>query len=265
MSFVRQHRVLAFFVLAYALSWWAVPFNSFFAPGALIAAIVVVALTEGVAGLKALGARVVRWRVGLRWYVVALGVPLLVHAATILAQRGVGADSFTTHQFTPWSGFALALGMNVVLGGPLSEEPSFRGFAQARLQDRRTPVAATALMAVGVTLWHLPLFFLSSFGLRPIEAVATVAVTFWYAWLFDHAGGSALITLIAHAAEGSVSGAALWTSGADDARQVWLYTAVWCLVVLGLLVGDRAFWTRPASAAATDRDRVPDGPVPAQA
>ena len=37
MSFVRRHRVLCFFVLAYVLAWGAIPWDSFFAPGALLA------------------------------------------------------------------------------------------------------------------------------------------------------------------------------------------------------------------------------------
>ena len=39
---MKRHRVLCFFVLAYALAWGAIPWHSFFAPGALVSAIVVV-------------------------------------------------------------------------------------------------------------------------------------------------------------------------------------------------------------------------------
>ena len=80
------------------------------------------------------------------------------------------------------------------------EEPSFRGFAQPELQAHRSPMAATAIMAVLVTGWHLPLFFMPVFNAHPIGIVTTVAVTFWYAWLFNHASGSSLLTLIAHGA-----------------------------------------------------------------
>ena len=70
---------MVFFVLAYALAWGAIPWNSFFAPGVLLAALIVVTLTEGLSGLKALGARLIRWRVSWVWYALAIGVPLLVH------------------------------------------------------------------------------------------------------------------------------------------------------------------------------------------
>ena len=124
------------------------------------------------------------------------------------------------------------------------EEPSFRGFAQPELQAQRSPMVATAIMAVLVTGWHLPLFFMPVFNAHPIGIVTTMAVTFWYAWLFNHASGSSLLPLIAHGAEGSVLVGNLWPAGVALERQNWLYCIVWCLVALALLVFDRGFWTR---------------------
>ncbi|MEU4286986.1 CPBP family glutamic-type intramembrane protease [Kribbella sp. NPDC026596] len=254
MSFIRNHPVASFFVLAYVLAWAGIPFGSFFAPGALIAALVVVSLTEGLAGLKSIGARMIRWRVRWIWYVVAIAVPLLVHFVTIGINQALGAPAPGSGQFTPWYGIAIVIGMNIVnpTGGPFSEEPSFRGYAQPRLQANRTPLAATAIMAAAITGWHLPLFFISSFGLQPFEALTTVAVTFWYAWLFNHAAGSVLITLIAHATEGSINTEDLWPAGVDATRETWLYVAVWCAVAVVLLIGSRRFWTSPAPAEAVE-------------
>ena len=95
------------------------------------------------------------------------------------------------------------------------EEPSFRGFAQPELQKGRSRLAATAIMAVLVTGWHLPLFFMPVFEAPLIGFVTTLALTFWYAWLLNHASGSVLITLIAHGTEGAVETNDLWGPGAD--------------------------------------------------
>ncbi|HYN92717.1 MAG TPA: CPBP family glutamic-type intramembrane protease [Pilimelia sp.] len=243
-ALVSRHPVTAFFILAYALAWCAIPFDSFFAPGALIAAVVVAVLRDGLAGLRDMGARLVRWRVGWAWYAVAVAVPLAVHAAAVGANLAAGAPAPGTGQFVAWHGLALGVGMAMVnpTGGPLSEEPSFRGFALPALQAGRSPLAATAVLAALITGWHAPLYFIDSFGLRPIEAVTTVALTFWYAWLFDQASGSALITLLAHATEGSVNTEDLWPAGAAATREVWLYLAAWTLVAAGLLLGHRRFW-----------------------
>ncbi len=243
MTFVRRHRVATFFVLAYVLAWAGIPWNSFYAPGALLAALIVVALTEGLPGLRRLGARVIRWRVSWVWYVLAVAVPLLVHLASVSVNVGLGASAPSLDFLTPWYGLPLAIGLHIVdpFGGPLMEEPSFRGFAQPEMQRNRSRLAATAMMAVLISGWHAPLFFMTVFGAHPIGFVTTVAVTFWYAWLFNHAAGSVLLTLIAHGVEGSVETNSLW-SGADLERLNWTYALVWSLVALGLVVVDRRFW-----------------------
>ena len=259
-NFVRRHPVACFFVLAYFLAWGAIPWNSFFAPGALIAAVVVVLLTEGPRGLLNLGSRLIRWRVSWVWYAVAIGVPLFVHFASTSINVALGASAPSLSLLTPWYGLPLALAMHMIspFGGPLMEEPSFRGFAQPELQKDRSRLAATAIMAVLVTGWHAPLFFMPVFQAHPIGFVTTLAVTFWYAWLLNHASGSALITLIAHGTEGGVETNSLWGPGADLLRLNFVYATVWCLVALGLLVLHRRFWTRKAPADATTEPPAKD-------
>jgi uncharacterized protein len=252
MSVIRRHPVLTFFLLCYALSWGALPWDSFFAPGVLIAALIVVSLTEGVAGLRAMGARLIRWRVSWIWYALALAVPLSVKFAAIGLNSALGASLPSISEFTVWYGLPMAIAINIVspLNAQLPEEATFRAWAQPTLQATRTPLAATALMAIGVTIWHIPLFLLPQFGSSPIEALATISVTFWYAWLFNHASGSALLTLIAHAAEGTIESSTLWTAEVDTTRMIWIWTLLWCTVALGLLVFDRRFWTRPPADVA---------------
>jgi uncharacterized protein len=137
--------------------------------------------------------------------------------------------------------------------GPLGEEPGWRGFAQPRLQADRSPLLATLILAVLVTVWHVPTFILEA-GLQASfilgGVVATMAVTFWYAWLFNRTGGSVLMTLIAHATEGSIQVGALWPAGAA-ARIVLVYASVWCVVAIALVVFDWRFWRDPAPAPAT--------------
>jgi uncharacterized protein len=53
MAYIKRHRIAVFFVLAYALAWGATPWNGFFAPGVLLAALIVVTLTAGLSGLEA--------------------------------------------------------------------------------------------------------------------------------------------------------------------------------------------------------------------
>ena len=250
---VRRHPLVAFFVLSYVLAWGALPWDSFWAFSPLLSALVVVSIAEGLPGLRRLGSRLIRWRVAWWWYAVAIAVPVGVQFAAIAANRAAGASAPSWDQFSSWYAVLTVFGMNMVfpLGGQLGEEPGWRGFALPRLQADRSPMRATVILAVLVTGWHVPLAFAPAFDLGPIDIVTTFAVTFWYAWLFNHTGGSVLLTLVAHSAEGTVHWADLW-SGADVERFPWLYLVFWGLVAAVVVAFDRAAW-RSASPSAIER------------
>jgi uncharacterized protein len=76
-------------------------------------------------------------------------------------------------------------------------------------------------------------------------------VTFWYAWLFNHTGGSVLMTLVAHSTQGIVQTSTFWVAEEAATRVVLLETVVWCVVAIGLVIFDWRFWLGPAPAPAT--------------
>ena len=257
-AWTRQHRLLAFFGLAFTVSWWVWPAyllglspTPFFACGPLVAALVVIGVTEGWAGYRTLGARMIRWRVGWVWWLVALGTPLAVLAVATAANVVVwGAPAPVLAQMA-WGGIALAFAVRFVnpLDGPLGEEPGFRGYALPHLQTDRSPLAAAVVLAGLVTLWHLPIVMVG--GLPPFALVVTFAITFVYVWLFNRTGGSVLMTMVFHVAQGTVTYAALGFTGADAARMDWLTGGLWCVLAVALVALDRQAWrTAPQSAVA---------------
>jgi uncharacterized protein len=92
-SLMRRHPLITFFVLAYVLSWWPwilyaidlspQPIVGF---GPFLAAIVVLAISRGKTGVVGLLRRMVRWRVGLRWYAVAI-VVVVVYGPQHLSRK----------------------------------------------------------------------------------------------------------------------------------------------------------------------------------
>jgi membrane protease YdiL (CAAX protease family) len=241
---IKRHPIITFFVLTYVITWSFVPFGSFGAFGPLIAAVIVAALTRGLAGLKELGLRMIRWRVRWYWYVVAIGLPLAIHGLSVLFNQWAGIG-IPRQGFTSVAGWLLIFGVRLInpLDGPLGEEPGWRGFALPGLQATRSPLVSTAILAVLITVWHLPLFFLEGGSLPLSTIVGSVvgpfAFTFVATWLFNHTGGSVLMTLLLHAAEGSIR------------SEGWVYSVLWMIVAIGLVIFDWKSWRSPAPTAAT--------------
>jgi hypothetical protein len=75
------------------------------------------------------------------------------------------------------------------------------------------------------------------------------AFTFVATWLFNNTGGSVLMTLVIHAAEGTVRIRTLWAAPAAQAG--FLYSVVMCAVAIGLVIFDWQLWRGSAPAPAT--------------
>jgi membrane protease YdiL (CAAX protease family) len=266
MSWVKRHPIVTFFVLTYAISWGFLPIEAvrFMAGGPLIAALIVIPLTQGWAGLRELGSRMIRWRVRWYWYVVAIGLPLAVVLLTagLNVALGAGAPSLV-HQFGSVATVLMVFAVRLVNpgDGALGEEPGWRGFALPGLQSTLSPLVSTLILAVLVTGWHVPILFLEEGGLQPPILVGyllgTVAVTFWYSWLFNHTGGSVLITLVSHATQGTITIGALWSASADVAQATLLFSVVASVVAMGLVAFDWKAWCTPAATEMTTPPVMP--------
>ena len=163
---------------------------------------------------------------------------------------GFGAPVSALHDLDPWYVLVLVFAVRLInpLDGPLGEEPGWCGFALLRLQVGRSPLHASLILGLLVAGWHLPLVFLQGEELAPVLLLATVAVTFVYTWIFNHTGHSVFMTLVANAAEGTITLGALGLVAADESRVTLLYAAAWCAVAIGLLVLDWRFWRGRSTA-----------------
>jgi uncharacterized protein len=258
MSAVRQNPIITFFVLTYAIGWGCIPFWTFQAGSPFIAALIVISLTQGVAGLKELGWRMIRWRVRWYWYVVAIGVPLAVIGLSAGLNVALGASAPSMVQFSSVSTILLVFAVRLINpgDGALGEEPGWRGFALPGLQSTLSPLVSTLILGVVVTGWHVPLLFMEEGLLQPSFIVGfllgSFAVTFFYTWLFNHTGGSVFMSIVSHAAQGTIQIGALWSVGAADFAQANLiFGFVGSALAIGLVVFDRKAWRAPAAPETT--------------
>jgi len=254
---IRRHPLVAFFVLAFAIGWspWplyaagVLPDTNFLPIAPLASALIVAAVANGRAGLRDLGARMIRWRVPWYCYVVAVGLPLVVIFGTAGINVGLGGTPISLSTVA-WGDVALLFALRWInpLDGPLGEEPGWRGFALPRLQAIHTPLASAAILGVLAAIWHVPLV-VSGEGnaVGWIGIATTFVITFVYCWLFNRARGSVLLVMLFHIVQGTITSETFGYAGADLDRMMWLGFAAWTVVAIAVVVLDRPVW-RPAPA-----------------
>jgi hypothetical protein len=262
---VKRHPLITFFVLTFVLSWWTWPLYAVglspspLFPGPILAALIVIPITQGWAGLRELGSRMIRWRVGWIWYAVALGIPLAAAAVAWALNVALGAPVPSLASLPPLTSILMVFAIRLInpLDGPMSEEPGWRGVALPGLQGSgRSPLLATLILAPIVALWHVPLVF--AHQLPPVGLLGAFTFTFVATWVFNHTGGSVFMTLVMHAAEGTFGllGGAMF-AGASLAQLAWVYPVVWFVVVIGLVIFDWKFWRAPAPSGVTTPPVMP--------
>jgi membrane protease YdiL (CAAX protease family) len=148
-------------------------------------------------------AQVVRWRVGWRWYVVALAIPALVMLAAFFLWQAMGGPALTT---PPPAGawFSIPILIVALLIPALFEEAGWRGVALPRLQGRFGWLAASLVVGVAWGVWHAPIWFIPEAGFGslpfPVFMLFTMALSVLFTWLYNSTGGSVLLPALAHAA-----------------------------------------------------------------
>jgi membrane protease YdiL (CAAX protease family) len=276
-----RHPLTAYFVLAFGLMWlFALPlalsrthgsgllpydltatagnalylFATFSGP--TVAALIVTGMTEGRAGITRLLKRIIQWRVAPQWYLVALGINLLIW---LLAYTALIGPQLLVAAIANWqlllSTFLPLIAFGIIIPS-IAEEPGWRGFALPRLQQRYGPVAASFILGALHGLWHLPVLLTVNFGPLPmanyVPFMLTAALaTVIYTWVYNNTGGSILLAILLHAAGNAASqwlGTLLSESGLQPpqvgvagflATTNWINVIAYGLVALVLIVATR--------------------------
>lgn len=213
-----------FFALTYAMSWTCftavfmmvrglVPAAAGTSPPVLvlgllgtfapsIVALGLTARSEGTAGIRSLLGRIVKWRVGVRWYLFAAGYFAAIKIGVALVHR-IAVGVWPRFGVEPWYILVIAsvLSMPVQAG----EEIGWRGYALPRLAARLGLGPASLLLGIVWALWHLPLFFIpgvNNYGQSfVIFALQVTAISVPMAWLYARTGGSLLLVMLMHGAD----------------------------------------------------------------
>jgi membrane protease YdiL (CAAX protease family) len=187
----------------------------------------------------------VRWRVGARWYAVALGLPVVLALAAAGLYVLLGAQ--TSIEFGGLSVLNFVVFVLIV-----GEELGWRGYALPRLLVGRSALSASLILGALWGAWHLPTFFVAGapqHGL-PFSAfvLLTVAYSVVFTWVYLHTRGSVLIATLLHGAINLSQG--LLLGGVDPAHEYWLLAAVYGVAALALVAMAGPNLSRKPRAAA---------------
>ena len=217
--------------------------------GPLFAALGIVARDRGMVGVRGLLGQVLRWRVGIGWYLAAAILPAVVRIAVLwihILKGGVVPDFSDTAR---WLALPSTFLFVLVLGGPIGEEFGWRGYAQSRLQSATGTLAAAVAIGLVSGIWHAPLFLIPTTAQShlPIALflVRTLSLSIISAWLYNGSRRSMLILLLFHASLNTWPNALFFLEEGGSLGPyisgTILYTGWACILILfGQLSGGRA-------------------------
>jgi membrane protease YdiL (CAAX protease family) len=217
--------------------------------GAGLAAFLVTAALSGRAGVADLGRRSVRWRVPLRWYLIALlSVPV---GATLISLVIYGPQALAT----PSGGWPRALAevaamffLQLVLF-QLAEEIGFTGFLQHHWQDRYHPMKLTWYVALLWAVWHIPDHFaVEGWGIQALIAAPVVfaieVVSLFFAraifvWFYNRTGSSLLVAIFHASFDGSINQLSYDVVPGTNTARFLIFSAVIVLFAMVVIIATK--------------------------
>jgi hypothetical protein len=189
--------------------------------------------------------RMVRWRVGIQWYLVALGLPILLSGLASYLVILLGAPAPTGEQLAGWPEIFITFLVGLLIPGLSGawEEPGWRGYALHRLEISRSRLWAMLPLWAIIVVWHLPLFFTGN--IEWADVLNMVGGVIIYNWLYHRSGQSVLLIMIIHAMNNAASGeffSPMFT-GVYATQQAWMRVIVWGVVAAVVLLINWRWWT----------------------
>jgi membrane protease YdiL (CAAX protease family) len=255
-NWVKRSTLVAYFVLVFGIEWLLVLLLSPLVPP-MIALLIgswlpnavgvfVTWVAGGRPGLRELFTRVVEWRIGLKWYAIALSVPIIMAFLAIGLYRvlgNAGPDSAPASQLWP-------IFLSAVFTGAMGEELGWRGTALPRLQARWNALTSSLILGVLWGLYNLPSFFLSGLPLEDMPLlpfmVTALGLTTLVTWTFNRTGGSLIPVFLYHFAFNFIGNA---TGIYGTAALLWLLAGMCGVAAMAVVALDWARFTRPRATS----------------
>src|SRR5262245_55224950 len=257
-AFVRRYPWQCFLPLAFLLSWypWALMHLGVKAAtggmnplGVLVAALIVSAI-QGGGSFKALLLRIVRVRAALRWYVVAVGLPVTLVLLTVAMNYAIDPAALHTANLPMRDEVITSFLIGLLFVG-LGEEPGWRGLLLHELLARVSWIRAALIVGCFWAAWHVPLLETQVAAEHTAQFfIGVFAASVVLAWLYRGSGESVFLCMLMHATVNTAGAnyAFRMFEGAALTRLWWINAILWSAAAIAIALRSPAGATRAASA-----------------
>ena len=247
--------IVTFFALSFAWTWilWAISsliqmrasdispilfLLSGFGPS--LAALAVVSAFGNSGDLRGWLRQCLRWRVGWRWYAIALLAPPIIMVAALGTHALLGG-AIPPSSLSGYGLIAVAqFGLVILVGGPLGEEFGWRGYALPALAERLGWRHASLIIGAVWAFWHVPLFYIAGTAQADLPMAwflaSTVALSVIFARLSVNTDFSVIPAILLHSAINWWSMALPIMPKAGNERVYELAVMIMIAVALALLL-----------------------------
>jgi len=250
-NWVKRSPIVAYFVLVFGIEWFLMFLLSSLVPPMITLLIgswlpngvglLVIGVASGRTGLHELFNRVVLWRIGIKWYAVAMFVPITMAFLAIGLNALLGND---LPDFAPASQLSTIF-LVCVFTGALGEELGWRGTALPRLQARWNPLISSLILGILWGFYHLPSFLLSGLPLQNAPLIpfmlGALGITILVTWTFNHTSGSLIPVFLYHFAFNFIGNA---TGIFGNPTLFWLFAGLIIFIATAVIALERTHFSR---------------------
>lgn len=179
-------------------------------PAALLPTYVILSAFTGSGSIRNMLSTLVKPKGNIIYYFVALlTFPIITVAGNMISNLMNGRPVLP--EITQWGTFTYTLPVTFIavlfFSGGLNEESGWRGFAQARLQTKYSPLGSSIILWIMLVIWHIPndLVQYQNGGYFSVRIVLYFFITILFTWTFNRTKGSILAVAIFHASMNSMN------------------------------------------------------------
>ncbi len=208
--------------------------------GPVAASIILIALTDGIAGFRDLLQRMGKWKVPVKWYLIALSIPPFLIMLVLLSLKSFVSPAFSPNFF--YFGFLFGIPAGFF------EEIGWMGYAFPKLRLKQNFIKTSVILGFLWGLWHFPVIdflgaasphgkYLFLFFIAFIAIL--IAIRVLITWIYSNTTSMPLAQLMHAVSTGCLAmlGPSMLSPVQETLRYMTYAVLLWITVLIIVLLG----------------------------